>query len=336
MLRASINLDLMKITILGAGNFGTALGVAWARGGHKVTFWAIEEKVVKDIETKKTNSAYAKGVKLPSSVKATSDMEKAVSGADVVVVAVSSKHVRSVIGQAKPFIDKEAHVFSVAKGFDPGTDMLMPQVLLDVLPSRLATHVGHMSGPSFASDIMNDVPTIVTLALKCGRRSKKLSEGLSTKTFRLLPSRDYLSTALGGACKNAYVIGLGLVSELYKGDDAKAIIVDKAVKEMGMLAVALGGKEESIYGPAGIGDLVLTGFGGSSRNLKFGKMRAKSSSTQKVIDKIGSTVEGVYAVEHIVKLARKHKLKLPLASAIYRVVHKGANAKKEIDKALKV
>lgn len=324
----------MNITVLGAGNFGTAIGENWAYAGHKVTFWCIEKDVVRQIETKKRNRRYLPGVELSKNTSATNYLDQALANAHVVVFAMSSARIPEVAEQARLYLPKDAYLVVAAKGLNAKSGQTLVETVLDELPKRWANRIAQMSGPSFASEIVREHPTVVTLASKTKKLSEKLAKELSTKMFKVRPTTDLIGVSLGGALKNVYVIGLGITQQLYPGINASTILLDQAVKEMTLLATSLGAQAGTMSGPAGQGDLIATGLGAESRNLRFGKLVGRIGA-KRAKRRSKTTTEGLTALKQAFQLARKKKLDTPLLKTIHTVVYQEKDPLKEMQKLFK-
>ncbi|EKE10831.1 MAG: hypothetical protein ACD_15C00194G0002 [uncultured bacterium] len=321
----------MKITILGAGNFGSALAFVWSESGHSVALWSVEKKVVDEIQKKRTNKLYLKNLKFSQKVTATDDIAQAVNGAQIIVFAVPSNIVKTLAQQIAKIIPKNSYVINTAKGFDPETRELLPNAIASVFPKARSKKIFQLSGPAFANDLAIGDPTAMDIAGNLAG-AKELAKTLSTKKLFLMPTSDIIGTAFGGSAKNAYAIAMGMCDAAGFGTNAIAIIINSAICEMSELCEQIGGQRKTIAGLSGLGDLVATGLCETSRNRIFGRELVLARSPMSAHRRAHATTEGIASSEILYRLSRKHKLNMPLAKMIYNCVHLYKDPKKELEK----
>ncbi len=337
-----------KFAVLGAGNLGTTLGLVLAGGvpgiragkARDVVLWTIESDVVAEIRERRANTRYLPDVTLPRALEATDDLDAALAGALVVVMALPSKVVREVAGRAadalragggypsaraadRPFV---APVFvSASKGLEPGSSLRMSQVIASELPEGARARVLALSGPSIAHELSRGVPTAVVLAHHDAALARAVRREMQTPILRMQVSRDVTGVELGGVLKNVYAIILGLCDGLGLGLNTKAALLTRALPEMTRLGVALGGRRATFYGLAGLGDLVGTGLSEHSRNRRMGEEVALQRDRDGALAAIPSVVEGAGALAVARDLASRRSLRLPVLEGIAAILEGGAD-----------
>lgn len=324
-----------KISILGAGNMGTALAHLIGSNGYPVTLWGIDEEMVKDINLHHENRKYLAGVRLPAKVKATADLSAALEDSSLVVLALPTQVVREVMVKAEKYLASGAVILSVAKGIDLKTGQTVSEVLKDVLPWSSHEKIAVLMGPLFASEISQRIPTIGLVATKDASVFISLKKVLENKYFFVRYSDDILGAELGGALKNVYAILLGVCDGLGYGWNTKSATVAAAMRELADCGHYLGAKKETLYGLAGMGDLLTTGFGAKSRNRRFGEKICSGKSVKTALKEIGQVVEGAKTVKIAVKLLKKFKRETPLLQAVYNIVHQHKNPCQVFQRLLK-
>ncbi len=326
----------VKATILGAGAMGTALGIVLSSNGFKVVFWDIDEEVVFGINKNHKNPKALLGVNLPVSVKAEMSISKAVMGADLVIFAVASGAVREVALKAENSLSRNCVVIVASKGLESSSLKTMAEVLTDALPGDFKNQISVLSGPTLATQLAEKKPTAAMLASeKSNVYSKRALEALNCKWLVVYETRDVLGVELSGVAKHAVAIACGIMDGIGFGDNTKAWILTDAFREFSRLIWKLGGKEETVYGLAGFGDVIATSFSKDSRNRRFGELLGKGESVSKAKDSIGQTIEGISAIEALHKLADNEKLQLPILSAVFEVVSRKKKADKIFSGLLK-
>jgi len=308
---------------------GTALAQLIANNGHYVALWNYDSKVLKQIKETR-HSKFLKNIKLSTKILPTDDIEEAVAGCRVVILAVASPYIRQVARMVGPALESDAIVVNVAKGVEAKTDLIMCAVIADEIPAHNRRFLTDLSGPSLADEFARGVPTAVVVACKAKRVFPVLRRYMQSETFRLVESSDLLGISFAGVLKNVYAIALGMCDGYSYSMNCKALLTSAAVGEMAIFMKAVGGKAESAYSLAGVGDLVVTGFG-KSRNRRFGEIMTKCGDCQVAKDKAADTVEGIAAAKAILAIAHKRKLKLPLLFMITNVLFYKKEAKKELD-----
>ncbi|NPA57809.1 MAG: NAD(P)-dependent glycerol-3-phosphate dehydrogenase [Aquificae bacterium] len=309
-------MDFNSITVLGAGSWGTALAQTFSENFRQVFLWGRDREAVNQINRLGRNEKYLPDVVLRENVKATADIDQACGEGDIVVVAVPSQHVRSVLSSVKLKVDKP--VVSATKGIEVDTLKLITDIIRETL-SLQDRLVFVLSGPSFAKEVALGLPTAVSLAGDT-ELGKLLQEKLTTSTFRLYLNGDRVGVQIGGAVKNVIAVATGVSDGLGLGNNARAGLITRGLFEMTKVAVLFGGKPQTLYGLSGMGDLVLTATGELSRNRTFGYLLGKGLPVDKALERVGQVVEGVKTVQALKKLIDREGVELPISEAVYRVV----------------
>ena len=324
----------IKIAVLGAGNMGTAMAHALAGSGHDVVVWDFFPKVVKDIRQRRENKRFLPGVRLHPGVRAMSDASECVAGAALVVPSVPSSFVASTLAPVVPALEKDAVLLNVAKGFAPRTRRLLLSMMACLAPGHPCVH---LAGPAIANELAWGVPTSVVLASADERAARRVADWFAGPTFLPSTTTDVTGAALGGILKNVYAILLGCLEEL-AGDarNLEAAALTACVREMADIASAHGGQPATLYGIAGLGDLVATGFSRDSHNRKFGQMLASGKTVAELEKKLHWLPEGVRATPAVCALARAGGVPAPLAGWVRRVLAGTRPSRDDLMRALRV
>jgi len=323
----------MRVAILGAGNLGTALGIVLAGGmpgiragrSRDVSLWTIEPDVASEIAASRHNSKYLPGVALPRGLHVTLDLAEAIASAQVILLAVPSKVVRSVaqrLCSALPatHTGPPPALVSAAKGLEEGSYLRMSEVIAQEIPAQRGLPILAMSGPSIAHELARGVPTAITLAHPDARTARAVRRQIQTPILRFQVSRDVAGVELGGVLKNAYTLAFGLCDGLGLGLNTKSALLTRALPEMARLGVALGGRRATFHDLPGLGDLVGTGLSDHSRNRRMGEELARRRSQEEAFSAIPGVVEGVGSLTLARDLAARRGLRLPILEGLAAIV----------------
>jgi glycerol-3-phosphate dehydrogenase (NAD(P)+) len=321
----------VRLGIIGAGGWGTALSVLLAEEGYKVDLWAREEEVTCEINTCRTNEAFLEGVSVPENVLATCDMGRVIEMNQVLLVPVPAQHMRNVIRQARPHLTREHVLIHAAKGIEEGSLMRMSEVIAQELPAELANNIGVISGPSHAEEVARRVPTAVVAASSHEPVAKLAQETLMCSTFRVYTSRDITGVELGGALKNVIALGTGVSDGLGFGDNTRAAIMTRGIAEIVRLGAALGANPMTFAGLSGMGDVIVTCMSMLSRNRKAGMALARGNSVDKILGSTRMVVEGITTTRAAVALSKRHNVEMPIASTLYAVLFEGLDPRKAVE-----
>lgn len=314
---------MASIAVIGAGSWGTALAVLLCGNGHEVTLWSIIEDEVHTLQTKRENPDKLPGVKLPEKIEVTSDLEKAVSGKQVLVLAVPSPYVRSTAHTMKPYVAEGQIIVNVAKGIEENSLKTLSQVIEEEIPQAL---VAVMSGPSHAEEVGRGIPTTIVVGAHDRKTAEYLQGIFMNEVFRVYTSPDVLGIELGAALKNVVALAAGIADGLGYGDNTKAALITRGIAEIARLGTAMGGKVETFSGLSGIGDLIVTCASMHSRNRRAGILIGKGYSYEEAMKEVKMVVEGVYSAKAAVRLAEKCGVQLPIIEQVNAVLFEGKRA----------
>ena len=308
------------IGVVGGGAWGTALAATAQRAGAKVTLWAREAEVVEAINGRHENALFLPGVSLHRSIAATGDLAR-IARADALLLVVPAQYVRATAQALAGVLPVDTPLVIAAKGVEMGSGAIMGEVLAETLPRN---PFAVLSGPTFAIEVARGLPTAVTLAARDQALGSDLVAALGTQTFRPYLSDDPVGCEIGGAVKNVLAIACGIVSGRGLGDNARAALITRGLAEMVRLAVAKGGRPETLMGLSGLGDLVLTCTAMQSRNCSLGVALGQGRSLGDVLGERRSVAEGVASAAAVAELAVRLGLDMPIVSAVDAILHRGA------------
>jgi glycerol-3-phosphate dehydrogenase (NAD(P)+) len=312
---------MRPIVVLGAGSWGTALAIQFARGGGPTVLWGRAEDEPEKIARERENVRYLPGAKFPASLRIEPDLGKALAQGDDVVLVVPSSVLRAVLGEIKPKLGPGARVAWASKGFELATGKLPHQVAQEVL--GLSVPIAVLSGPTFAKEVGQGLPTAIAVASPDEAFARSLAERISSGGFRAYTQSDIVGVEIGGAVKNVLAIATGCSDGLGYGSNSRVFLITRGLAELVRLGVALGAKRETLMGLAGLGDLVLTCTDDQSRNRRFGRALAAGKPVDQAIAEIGQVVEGYHAAQAVHLVAGKHGVDMPICRFVYDVLHGG-------------
>jgi len=311
---------MKRISIIGAGNWGTALAATLARLNHTVVLWAYEPEVVASLRSHRENELFLPGVKLPESIAATGDLAEALEGAEIVVTVMPSHVCRTLYERMLPHLRADMLFVSATKGIETETLMRMSEVVRDVVGKRFPLRLAALSGPSFAKEVLRGDPTAVVIASTDRAAAQTVQRDFSSRTLRLYTSSDVVGVELGGAVKNVIAIAAGVVEGLRLGHNPTAALITRGLAEMTRLACACGGRRETLAGLAGMGDLVLTCHGELSRNRQVGVELGRGRKLAEILSSMRMVAEGVKTTAATVALAAKHHVEMPITREVERLL----------------
>lgn len=305
----------MRAFVIGNGGWGTALGMILAGNGHNVTVWGPFEEEINAIRSAGENTVYLPGVKLPESMLWTSDPEQA-KEAELIVLVVPSRFVRSTLETFKPHLPENALIVSATKGLDEKTHRRMSEVALDVLGRDIAA----LSGPSHAEEVARGVPTAVTVAGPDFQCLEKIQAAFMGPTFRIYTSDDLIGVELGGTLKNIIAVAAGILDGMGLGDNSKAALMTRGLAEITRLGTALGAKPETFSGLSGVGDLIVTCASRHSRNRSVGERLGKGENIKDIMDGMKQVAEGIWNARAARDIAAKHGIEMPITEQVCAIV----------------
>lgn len=314
---------MTRVSVVGAGAWGTALASHAARLGHDVRMWAREPEVAEEITRQHSNTPYLAGIQLPPTIAAFADPLAAVAAADVVVLVPPSQHMRAVATSIRRELSADALLVVATKGIEEQSLSLMSEVLAETLPAVGPERVAFLSGPSFAAEVASGKPADVVVASRGMQAARRVQPLLHAPLFRVYSSGDPIGVQVGGAVKNVMAVATGACDALEFGTNARAALITRGLAEITRLGVALGANPLTFLGLAGVGDLVLTCTGELSRNRTLGKQIAMGVDPRTYLASQRSVAEGYYTAAAAYALARKVCVDMPITENVYAVLHEG-------------
>lgn len=311
---------MTNITVFGTGSFGTALANVLTGNGHNTLMWGKTAKTVDEINTKHTNHAYLKDAAIHESVSATTDIQEAVDHADIYLVAIPTKAIRTVLSQVDERLTSKKQFIHVAKGIENKTFKRVSEMIEDVISPDHNGGVGVLSGPSHAEEVVIKQPTTVAAAASCPELCKTIQDLFMTDYLRVYTNEDLIGVEIGGALKNIIAIASGVLAGLGYGDNAKAALITRGLAEITRLGVKLGADPLTFQGLGGIGDLIVTCTSTHSRNYSLGYALGSGKTLQEILDEMNMVAEGVYTTESVYHLAKQMNVEMPITSALYHVL----------------
>ncbi len=316
---------MKKIAIIGGGSWGTALAIALTRSSHshQLSLWAHSPDVVELLASKRINEIYLPGYAWSPEVQVTGSLETALSGADIILGVMPSAHAREIYRAMRPYAKPDAVVISATKGLEPATHLRISEVIAGELGPGSASRIAVLSGPSFALEVAAGQPTAVVLASANAQLASDTQAEFSGPRFRLYTNDDVIGTEIAGAVKNVIAIAAGICTGLELGTNTVAALVTRGLAEMTRLAVALGGRRETLFGLAGVGDLILTATGELSRNRAVGIELGKGRELSEILGSTRRVAEGVGSAAATLELACRAGVEMPITEQVQAVLTAG-------------
>lgn len=309
---------MSELSVLGAGSFGTALAIQLARKDQATHIWARKAEHIAALTADRENKQYLPGCKLPVKLQPTADLAAAVSAGEHVVVAVPSHAFRATLEAIQPLLREGQGIACACKGLEPGSGQLPHEVFAEALGDGRPFAV--ISGPTFAKEIGIGLPTAVTVAANEQDFADEIAHAFHGGVFRAYTAQDVVGVEIGGAVKNVLAIGVGIADGLGLGANTRAALITRGLAEIMRLGEALGGQRDTLMGLAGMGDLVLTCTDDQSRNRRMGLALASGKSVDEASAEIRQVVEGVRVAPEVLRLARRHKVDMPITEQVVRVL----------------
>ena len=314
--------ETSRVGVIGAGSWGTALAVLLARKGHAVTMWSYDP-VVAELANRERRNSYLPGVVIPENMEVVTDLPRAVEDAELVLSVSPSQFVRGVMTEAAPHIRRDAVLVSASKGIELGSLLRMDEVLAEVVPAALMDRFAVLSGPSFAHEVAAEAPTAVVVAGRSEAVAATVQSAFQTPYFRVYTTTDVTGVELGGALKNVIAVAAGVAAGLGFGHNTGAALITRGLAEITRLGVAMGARRETFYGLAGMGDLVLTCTGSSSRNRTVGYRLGQGERLDDILGDMTAVAEGVRTSEAVFELSKRHGVEMPITEEVYAILHLG-------------
>jgi glycerol-3-phosphate dehydrogenase (NAD(P)+) len=315
---------MSRIGILGAGAWGTALAISLARrGGHSIALWSFLPELAEEMNDTGVNSLFLPGYKVPADVLVTAELTEAVKAAEIVLCVTPSEHLRGVLRKIAPLLTREQIVVSATKGLEEKSLLRMSQVIASVTENPC----GVLSGPSFAAEVAAGIPTAI-VAAGTPAVAQAIQRAFSSPTLRIYTNEDVTGVELGGALKNVIAMAAGVVHGLDLGYNSGAALITRGIAEITRLAVACGGRRQTLAGLSGLGDLVLTCTGSLSRNRMVGIELAKGRQLARILDEMnGKVAEGVSSTAAALGLAARYEVEMPISEQMDAILHRGKSPK---------
>lgn len=318
---------MRKIGIIGAGSWGTALAVNLARNNHEVVIWSIMEDEIKMLNEHREHIDKLPGVKLEEVISFTTDMEAAIKGMDMLVLAVPSIFSRSTSKSMAPFVVEGQIIACVGKGIEDNTFKTITDIVEEEIPQA---DVAVLCGPSHAEEVGQGLPTTVVAGAHSQKTAEFIQDTFMNETFRVYTSPDMLGMELGGSFKNVIALAAGMCDGLGFGDNTKAALIVRGISEVARLAVAMGAKPETVNGLTGVGDLIVTCQSRHSRNRKAGELMGQGLTMEQATKEVKMVVEGVYSAKAALALGKKYYVQMPIIEEVNKVLFEDKSAKEAV------
>jgi glycerol-3-phosphate dehydrogenase (NAD(P)+) len=309
------------ICVIGAGSWGTALAIQFARVGRPTRLWGRDREQLARMQRERQNARYLPGAMFPETLLVEADLPRAIADCREVLVSAPSHAFRSVLTQLLPLMKPGMRLAWATKGFELATGKLPHQVAVEVLGAAIPMAV--LSGPTFAREVGAGLPTAMTVAASSAEFAMELAKSISGHNFRAYTSTDLIGVEVGGAVKNVLAIGAAISDGLGFGANTRIALITRGLAEMTRLGIALGAQRDTFMGLAGLGDLVLTCTDNQSRNRRFGLAFAAGKNTAQAQAEIGQVVEGVAAARALMQVAKQHQVEMPICKQVFRMLHEG-------------
>ena len=307
----------MKITVLGAGTWGTALTILLAENKHEVTIWSKLPKEIEELDKNRSSIKNLPGAVLPDSVVCTTDLEAALAEPELIVMAVASVFIRETARSISSMIPKGMIIVNVAKGIEEATLKTLTEVIEDEIPQAEAAV---LSGPSHAEEVSRKIPTTIVAGADKKEVADKIQDAFMTDFFRVYTSPDVIGIELGGSLKNVIALAAGVLDGAGLGDNTKAALMTRGIAEISRLGVAMGGKYETFAGLSGMGDLMVTCTSKHSRNRNAGVLIGQGKTAKEAMEEVKQTVEGVHCAKAAFLLGQKYQVELPIVEQVNKVL----------------
>lgn len=322
---------MAKVGIIGAGSWGCALSLLLHNNGNQITVWSIMEDEINMLKKEHEHKDKLPGVILPDDMEFTTDLEEAVSGKDVLVMAVPSPFTRSTSAKMAPYITDGQKIINVAKGIEETTLMTLSEIIEQEIPGA---EVAVLSGPSHAEEVGKGIPTTIVVGAKNKETAEYLQNLFMSNVFRVYTSSDVLGIELGAALKNVVALAAGMADGLGYGDNTKAALITRGIAEIARLGISMGGRIETFYGLTGIGDLIVTCASMHSRNRRAGILIGKGASMEEAMAEVKMVVEGVYSAKAGYALAQKYNVPVPIIEQVNKILFEGMSAKDAVNELM--
>lgn len=316
----------VRITVVGDGGWGTALSLLLDENGRDVLLWSVDREYAHQMARTRRNPKFLPGVRLPRSIKISSELGEAMEFGDMLIFAVPTQYMRAVLRRCKRYFNGNP-IVNVAKGLEARTMLRGSQIIAEVLRTE---RVVVLSGPSHAEEVARKLPTTVVVASRDDELARDVQSVMMSPYFRVYTSDDIIGVELGGALKNVIAIAAGICDGLGLGDNTKAALLTRGTVEIARLGRAMGARPETFWGLSGIGDLITTAVSPHGRNRRVGYLIGKGRSLRGILDSMSQVAEGVWTAKAVHKLSKLYGVEMPICEQVYRVLHRGKNPERAV------
>ena len=324
---------MAKISVIGSGGWGIALTILLHKNGHDLTIWSFDKKEAEELKKTRQNKTKLPNILLPEDIKVTNDLKEAVDDKDILILAVPSKAIRSVSKSLKNIIKDNQIVVNVAKGLEEDTLETMTDIIEEELKDK-NPKVAVLSGPSHAEEVGRGIPTTCVVSAHNKELTLYLQNVFMNPSFRVYTSPDMLGVEIGGALKNVIALAAGIADGLNYGDNTKAALITRGIKEIASLGVAMGGEQSTFYGLTGLGDLIVTCASMHSRNRRAGILLGQGKTLDEAIKEVNMVVEGVYSAKSALMAAKKYNVEIPIIEQVNAVLFENKNAAEAVNELM--
>lgn len=324
---------MAKISVIGSGGWGIALTILLHKNGHDLTIWSFDKKEAEELKKTRQNKTKLPNILLPEDVKVTDDLKEAVDDKDILILAVPSKAIRSVSKSLKNIIKDNQIVVNVAKGLEEDTLETMTDIIEEELKDK-NPKVAVLSGPSHAEEVGRGIPTTCVVSAHNKELTLYLQNVFMNPSFRVYTSPDMLGVEIGGALKNVIALAAGIADGLNYGDNTKAALITRGIKEISALGIAMGGEQSTFYGLTGLGDLIVTCASMHSRNRRAGILLGQGKTLDEAIKEVNMVVEGVYSAKSALMAAKKYNVEIPIIEQVNAVLFENKNAAEAVNELM--
>ena len=324
---------MAKISVIGSGGWGIALAILLHENGHNLTIWSFDKKEVEELKETRQNKAKLPNILIPNDIEVTNDLKEAVDNKDILVLAVPSKAIRSVSKSLKDIIKDNQIIVNVAKGLEEDTLKTMTDIIEEELKEK-NPQVAVLSGPSHAEEVGKGIPTTCVVSAHNKELTLYLQNIFMNPSFRVYTSPDMIGVEIGGALKNVIALAAGIADGLNYGDNTKAALITRGIKEISSLGVAMGGKQSTFYGLTGLGDLIVTCASMHSRNRRAGILLGQGKTLDEAIKEVNMVVEGVYSAKSALMAAKKYNVEIPIIEQVNAVLFENKNAAEAVNELM--
>jgi len=324
---------MAKISVIGSGGWGIALAILLHENGHNLTIWSFDKKEVEELKKTRQNKAKLPNILISNDIEVTNDLKEAVSDKDILVLAVPSKAIRSVSKSLKNIIKDNQIIVNVAKGLEEDTLKTMTDIIEEELKEK-NPQVAVLSGPSHAEEVGKGIPTTCVVSAHNKELTLYLQNIFMNPSFRVYTSPDMIGVEIGGALKNVIALAAGIADGLNYGDNTKAALITRGIKEISTLGVAMGGEQSTFYGLTGLGDLIVTCASMHSRNRRAGILLGQGKTLDEAIKEVNMVVEGVYSAKSALMAAKKYNVEIPIIEQVNAVLFENKDAAEAVNELM--